>query len=323
MSNHDPASERRKGTLEACRHFSESKLDEIRKALASSPFPASTVTATYGSYARREASDQSDIDYILLTDCGEPDLPAETVEAIRATISHVVPIDPSSGGPFAKAVPLTTLLSNLGGDADDNQNITRRMLLLLEGEWLTNQEGFRKIRRELIERYVSATPKDHQIALFLLNDVIRYWRTMTVDYAYKTSETAVPKPWAIRNIKLVFSRKLMYAGGLFAVGMTADRTESSKVECLERLFDMPVTERLLSICGRQQASRAIEIYTSFLARMADAEFRGHLKSLGNQDRQDPKFRELKNEAHHFTRELLALFEETFQSTHPIRRAVIM
>ena len=288
MSNHNSAFEQRDDTLRSCRQFSENKLDELRKALAISAVPLSTVIATYGSYARREASDQSDIDYVLLTDSDEPELTAETVVAIRSAVSDVVPIDPSSGGPFAKAVPLTTLLRNLGGDADDNQNITRRMLLLLEGEWLTNQEGFRKIRRKLIERYVSATPKDHQIALFLLNDVIRYWRTMTVDYAYKTSETAVPKPWAIRNIKLVFSRKLMYAGGLFAVGMTADRTKSSKVECLEGLFDMPVTDRLVSICGRQQASRALAIYTSFLAKMADAELRSHLKSLGNEDRQDAR-----------------------------------
>jgi predicted nucleotidyltransferase len=323
MNNHDPASGRLKDTLESCRRFSESKVNEIRNALASLSVPSSTVIATYGSYARREASDQSDIDYVILTGDDEPDFPAEMVETIKAKINNVVRIDPSVDGPFAKAVPLTTLVSNLGGDADDNQNITRRMLLLLEGEWLTNEEGFRNIRRNLIENYVCATPKDHQIALFLLNDVIRYWRTMTVDYAYKTSETAVPKPWAIRNIKLVFSRKLMYAGGLFAVGMTADRTKSSKIECLERLFDMPVTERIFSICGRQQAAKAIEIYTSFLARMADAEFRDHLKSLGHQDREDSKFRELKNEAHHFTRELLALFEGTFQSTHPIRRAVIM
>jgi hypothetical protein len=115
----------------------------------------------------------------------------------------------------------------------------------------------------------------------------------------------------------------MYAGGLFAVGMTADRTESSKVECLVKLFDMPVIDRLSNICGRQQASRAMDIYTTFLARMADADFRGHLKSLGNEHRDDPKFRELKNQAHHFTRELLTLFENTFHPNHPIRRAVIM
>src|SRR5437879_2092292 len=38
--------------------------------------------------------------------------------------------------------------------------------------------------------------------------------------------------------------------------------------------------------------------------------------------EDPLFRELKNEGHNFTRDLMKLFEATFDSTHPIHRAVI-
>ena len=158
--------------------------------------------------------------------------------------------------------------------------------------------------------------------MFLLNDIIRYYRTVAVDYEFKTTEQANPKPWAIRNIKLVFSRKLLYTSGLFSVAMTVDRTRDKKVEILEDLFAIPVLERMTSICGRANMERVLESYNRFLENLEDVEVRKHLEKLKKSEREDPDFRELKDEGHHFTRELLRLFENTFDSTHPIRRAVV-
>ena len=163
---------------------------------------------------------------------------------------------------------------------------------------------------------------DHQLALFLLNDIIRYYRTIAVDYEFKTVEGENPKPWGIRNIKLVFSRKLLYASGLFSVAMTADRARDKKIELLEQLFELPVIERMISICGKSNMESVLSSYNRILDGMEDANVRDRLKELKKTERQDPLFRELKNEGHHITRELLKLFERTFDSTHPIRRAVV-
>ena len=239
---------------------------------------------------------------------------------VENAISAVVSIEPSPNGAFAKYVDRCDMLKNLGGAHETNETLTRRLLLLLEGEWLSNDLEFGKFRRELLERYVRATPRDHQLSLFLLNDIIRYWRTMTVDYMYKTTEDG--KPWAIRNIKLVFSRKLMYASGLFSVGMTVDRSEERKIEELDKLFSMPVIERMIAICGSARLSKAIACYELFLERMENPEIRTALKQVDPNDHENRTFRELKNEGHNFTRELLLAFEGTFHSTHPIRRAVI-
>ena len=73
---------------------------------------------------------------------------------------------------------------------------------------LQRQDQLYDLRREILERYVANEIADHQLALFLLNDIIRYYRTVAVDYEFKTIENEDPKPWALRNIKLVFSRKL-------------------------------------------------------------------------------------------------------------------
>lgn len=197
------------------------------------------------------------------------------------------------------------------------------MLYLLEGEYLTEPDQFQCIRRSIIERYVGNTPSDHQIAFYLLNDIIRYWRTMAVDYADKTYGTTNPKPWAIRNIKLVFSRKLIYASGLFSFALTADRTLAKKAEILEMLFSMTPIDRIRYVCGDTSSKRLLEMYDVFLERTSNSEIRKHLDSLERENRADDSiFRDLKNEGHYFSRELMGLFDRTFHSSHPIHMAVV-
>ena len=47
--------------------FTENKLEEIRDRLKELPLDGSAVLV-YGSFARREASAQSDIDYVMVSD---------------------------------------------------------------------------------------------------------------------------------------------------------------------------------------------------------------------------------------------------------------
>lgn len=242
------------------------------------------------------------------------------MQAIYDGISSIVTVDPAVGGAFAQSVERGGLLKNIGGKNESNQTFTHRLLYLLEGEWLTNSDQFSQLRSQLIERYVRDTQHDHQLALFLLNDVIRFWRTMTVDFMFKTTEEE--KPWGIRNVKLVFSRKLMYTSGLFSVAQTVDRAKDAKVELLSKLFSMPVIDRMIDICGEARIGKALKSYDLFLKRLEEPSIRDRLKKVVPGDRQDPIFRELKNEGHHFTRELVGVFEKTFHKTHPIHRAVV-
>ncbi len=313
--------------IKRARSFSDKKLKKIRQALER-VVPENEIVVTCGSYARREASSNSDIDYFVITEQN----PAENskleqsnfpwFENVSSIVSEIIGTDPAEDGAFKKIETLDGMLKNIGGQDDRNSKITRRILFLLEGEHLANSHGLNRARRMILKRYISNDMTDHQLALFLLNDIIRYYRTMAVDYEFKTSEGDNPKPWGIRNIKLVFSRKLLYASGLFSVALTADRTSDKKVELLEDLFKMPVIDRMEEICGRAKLEDVLDSYNRFLDKFEDPVARDRLKDISKDERDDSLFRELKNEGHHFTRELLKLFESTFDSTHPIRKAVI-
>jgi predicted nucleotidyltransferase len=314
--------------ISRAKQHSEQKIKLLRGSFEKI-VPQRDVVVTCGSYARREASPESDIDFFVISK--QDTLPDEqstdrTTLArelpVRDAISAIVPIEPAGDGAFSKVEFREAMLYNIGGESDNNQKITRRMLFLLEGEWLCNADGFKDIRRQILERYIGDGMTDHQLALFLLNDIIRYYRTMAVDYEFKTAEGTSPKPWGIRNIKLVFSRKFLYASGLFSVAMTVDRAREEKIALLERLFDLSVIDRMVEICGHSNVGSVLDSYNYFLEKLEDPEVRQRLNVLRKHERSDALFRELKNEGHHFTRELLKLFERTFDSTHPIHRAVV-
>ena len=315
--------------IKRAKQFTETKLDKLRNRLASMKLEKNEVVLTCGSYARREASKKSDIDFFIISSQSSPPSKGSSdlknlpwIDSVRDAISNIVPIDPTEEGAFSKVQSRDSMVVNIGGENDSNQKITRRILFLLEGEWLFNAEGLMQMRRQILERYIGEGMTDHQLALFLLNDIIRFYRTMAVDYEFKTGEGENPKPWGIRNIKLVFSRKLLYASGLFSIALTADRDRERKITILEDLFEMPVIDRMINICGQAKSEGVLESYNRFLERLENDEVRRRLNKLKVHERSDPIFRELKNEGHHFTRELLKLFEGTFDATHPIRRAVV-
>ncbi|WP_025861370.1 nucleotidyltransferase domain-containing protein [Acetobacter papayae] len=307
-------------TYDKTTEASDTALERLRESLKSI-IPPEAIALTCGSYARREATVGSDLDFYVLVPALDDSSEPEWFTRAKDAITEVVTKPPSAGGAFESLIQIHDLLNNFGGDKDTNQTITRRMLYLLEGEYLTNETEFKRIRRNIIERYVSETRDDRHIAQYLLNDIIRYWRTITVDYAFKTQE--VGKPWAIRNIKLVFSRKLIYASGLFSVAMTHNRNQEEKIETLESLFSIPPLKRIEYICGKANTQELVTSYNRFLSQIDNKEMRSHLETISKENRDtDQKFRELKDEGYRFGTELLAAFNNTFPADHPIHRAVI-
>jgi hypothetical protein len=303
------------------RAFSDDKLTQMRAIAGRESELRDVLIGTNGSFARREASAESDLDFFAI--CPN----AEQVESTKKILNAIAPDllklagkPPAKGGAFGDVDDLESMLRNIGGDDDHNKKITRRVLLLLEGDWLCNEPLLQRCRSELLQRYIRPSITSHQLALFLLNDIIRYYRTMCVDFEFKTIES--DKPWGTRNIKLVFSRKLLYFSGVLAVAETMQRSYEEKMRVILDLLSMPVIERVIAVCG-DRAFHALELYDFFMGEFAKREVRAALDNTTEEDRTHEPFRRLKDDGHHFSWRLMSLFKDTYDISHPIHRLIFL
>jgi hypothetical protein len=308
-------------SIRECIDFTNKKLKEIEKELASVDLNGSSLIAN-GSYARKEASAQSDFDYVLITprETSENDCKS-LADKVEKIVKNVIGKPPSADGAFAVPIKVGSLTKDIGGSQDTNETITRRILFLTEGLPIGDPTLFERQKSELIERYIQDIITDHQLALFFLNDVIRYWRTICVDFENKTFERG--KDWGIRNIKLVFSRRLLYFGGILIAAETAQRTLNEKRRICSELMSLTAIERTIKICG-PAAERALKEYDYFLSRMKDGSLRSSLAKV-DRDRttHNEDFKDMKNQAHYFTYHLISLLQTTYSVYHPIHKSLIM
>lgn len=301
--------------------YSSEKLAEIKKEIGNLRFPKGVSIFVVGSYARREASKNSDFDYLIFK--GPKKLrKAETTDLkIRNVLDQLSIAQPSAGGAFGDfCCDQDDFLANIGGHNETNKSLTRRMLLVLESDSVTDEVVLINLRNQIIERYVSKKMTEHGLARFLLNDLVKFWRTMCVDFEYKTVEDG--KDWGIRNIKLAFSRKLIFFSGVLAVAETAQRQATKKQEILASLFQMTPIERIQHVCGATSEA-ALESYDRFLEMLEDKRKRAKF-SMVTMDRatHTSEFRDLKNEAQHFSWHLARLLEQFYPASHPIHHALV-
>lgn len=195
---------------------SKNELDRLITGCATVELPPDAVMVVSGSLARHEFTAGSDLDCMLVGIRDELVMPSkELEEALDAIDDAVVALGyrrPSRGGPFGGFVQLAKL-RHVGGESDGNEPLTRRMSLLLESAEV-GASGLRdRCVADVIDHYLQEAPdKNRRPPRFLLNDIVRYWRTMCVDYEGKLRRASDEK-WALRNAKLRTSRKMLFAGG--------------------------------------------------------------------------------------------------------------
>jgi hypothetical protein len=335
--------------LEAAQDRTVDKLDQLREALtARSSDDSGDVSfdsgdasiVAFGSLARGEVTEGSDVDWTLLVDGAAVPNHFDLAAEIGRTIGSVIAKDPGPEGNFGTMVFSHDLVHYIGGDDDSNKNTTRRCLMLLESTVIGGRhDAHERVMRAILQRYVL---EDHTFAQgktkyhvprFLLNDFARYWRTMAVDFAYKQRKRR-GQGAVLRNLKLRFSRKLLYAAALVtcfscelklvpACGQGGCQQDDEKmcVACLLDFLRLTPLEMVASALlhfvegesdSAQRAAHAAEkifgSYDYFVGVLADAQRRAALERvLPEKFDSDPQVTEVRKRSRKFRDGLLELF----------------
>jgi predicted nucleotidyltransferase len=296
------------------------------------PLSENTAMVVFGSFARGELTSGSDIDWSLLIDGPSDPEHFRVAQEVRKTLEALKLPEPGTTETFGTLASSHELIHHVGGVRDTNQNMTRRVLLLLESRAVNGNIVHGRVVRGILNRYIV---RDASVSWryeprwivprFLLNDVVRFWRTMAVDNAAKRWEQA-DKKWALRNSKLRMSRKLLFAAGLimcfnFELHPPSDRSEiladaeNLPARLAEFFFNQMqyapidiVSQALLRTSNVEIASDILDTYDDFLAILDDEEKRLYLADLKfDEAGRDPLFQEIGTLSDRFQRGLVRLF----------------
>ena len=291
-----------------------------------------TSIVIFGSLARNEYTEGSDVDWMLLIDGSADPKHLDLEQKIKQVVDTTAKKPPGREGTFGNMAFSHEIIHQIGGEDDTNRNTTRRILLLLESDVVGRSEAYERVLRTVLQRYILEDvvfcrgSAQYQVPHFLLNDFARYWRTMAVDFAYK-QRTRFGEGWAIRNIKLRMSRKLLYVSGLLTcfsfhlgfdeqLGPLGCQGSTGPQECIERLRTLrryTPLEILATILMRYEhleptARKLLKAYDTFLGMLRDKETREHLYRLPpEEDQSDKVFQNARNLSHDFRDGLIELF----------------
>lgn len=224
---------------------SVNRIDQVRNKIQEYPCLENRQLVAFaaGSLGRGEFGKQSDLDIFLLSNSK-----INRLSELRI-LSDIIRLNDDLGYPefsndarFLKVYEKEELIRNTGNPVDDSENFfTTRMLMLLESKCLYNEEKYKLIVLQICAYYFrDSNDKKKFKHLFLLNDILRYWRTLCLNYESRRND--VNKPWRKKNINIKFGRMLTVFATVLNIIVKDPENESelfeiTKMTPLERFLD--------------------------------------------------------------------------------------
>jgi hypothetical protein len=321
--------------LRAAERITERRLKDAREALRQSleqrlgeEIDDNLDLLVQGSMARREMSGESDFDYLIVAYgmVVDPDLIQEYRAAADDARQAIKAPEPGATNLFGDLVSGTDLVHRIGLEQDTNRSLTNRVLVLLESESLLYPDKHRQLVEVLLRRYLidylserSGGPRMKRgVPWFLVNDVVRYWRTVAVDYQAKRWVELKGQKWGTRYIKLRSSRKWTFAGTMVSLYMPRILRVDVTPELMLEQFTKPPLARLAQLHeylptgdARDALKSILVIADQFVGRFGSRPFREALNEVTHPTEADTG--SIFDEAKILTRDLQRNLENLFFS----------
>ena len=197
--------------LTAAAGRSDDLIERMRNGLAGHGADGKMDVVAFGSLARREYTDASDVDYLVIVNA-MPDDPAapralvQKVDELVAEEAQAAKTEskaPGNTGLFGRATGIFDIVHQVGLEGDTNHTHTARMEIVQESVSLLDPTLHAQILSRTIRRYLAlfeASPD--RPPRFLLNDMLRYWRQITIDYQAKAPTGGQDPKAVLRYLKL-------------------------------------------------------------------------------------------------------------------------
>ncbi len=254
---------------------SQATIQSIRVALCGANFPACLrIVAVSGSLGRMEYGRHSDVDLIMIAQPGtEAGLRCEAGRMVWDSLAALDLRRPLQDGIFSDPLDesLLTARASLGEIAESKAAFGIRMQLLLDSQPVFGDHSYDLLVKEILNRF-HPDPVGNGYGDALLDELIRYHRCLRTVYRWTRREE--PAAWRSRDLKMIHSRLLMYAGLLFLLG-EASRYDSSAVEWLADHLRLTPLERVAAMTADDDHRLVAEIlqrYDRFLLTLGRADF---------------------------------------------------
>lgn len=191
-----------------------------------------------GSLGRGDVGKVSDLDLFIISERNKEDI--SRIETLNL-LSVVIRINNSLGypefsndGKYLDIYSFSDLRANVGSPKDDEKNsFTVRMLMLLESRPVFNDDLYKKYLDGFVKHYFrDDKPNQPFKPAFLMNDILRYWRTICLNYELIRNDNK--RPWRKKNINLKFSRMLTAFGTILPLIAKNEITQEDVISILDK-----------------------------------------------------------------------------------------
>jgi len=280
-------------------------------------------------------SGRSDLDIFVLRDRGaSPALTNLNAIRLKARLIEVAREQEypefSRDGKFIVAHDLKEdVIDKLGTSEDDYANVfTARMLLILESRPLLGEEFYQRAIDDVIAVYWRDYTQNsqHFLPVFLMNDILRFWKTLCLNYEERTAKEKEESPGKRRllNYKLKHSRLLTCYSAVVCLQSILRRDNGTvSPEAVKEMVTWTPTQRLEEVATMDpELAPAVEsILTKYVTFLENCD--ADNTELAAKFEESAFKRARFDEAKEFGDAVFALIQKLGEDTAPLLRYLVI